>query len=155
MKKYFCILFCLVIVGCQEQSIKRPSHLIPEDKMVRILADLHTTEAQIESTISYPDTALMVYSKLEKQIWAKHDITEKQFRDTYDFYTSHLTEMDKLYEIVTDTLIAREAKYAVKSSTDAPAVSETELDSIRNKPTPLNRLRRNVNEKDIIDTENL
>lgn len=91
-----------------------PENLIPESKMVRILADIHLAEAQVESTVAYPDTALMAFAKLQKNIWKKHDVTEEQFRNTYHYYSTNIKEMDRLYEIITDTLIAREAIYATK-----------------------------------------
>lgn len=142
MKKHFCILFCLALLGCQDQKPEKPENLIPESKMVSILADIHTAEAQVESTIAYPDTALMVFSNLQKDIWKKHGITEEQFRVTYDFYVSHVPEMDKLYEIITDTLMAREANYATKESSEF----ESEPDSLRLDSTSLERTRRSIGE---------
>jgi hypothetical protein len=109
-----------------------PKNLIPESKMVRILADIHLAEAQVESTVAYPDTALMAFGKLQNNIWKKHGVTEDQFRDTYNFYSKNIKEMDRLYEIITDTLIAREAKYATKGGSDPESDEinpEIEVDS--------------------------
>jgi len=114
VKNLFCLLFCLILFSCESQQPERPDHLIPEKEFVSILADIHTAEAQIESTIAYPDTALMVFNHLQEEIWKKHGVTKYQFRETYNYYTTHVPEMDKLYEIVTDTLLAREAGYAKK-----------------------------------------
>jgi hypothetical protein len=84
--------------------------MIPQNKMVRILADIHTLEAQLETSISYPDTALMVFSKQQGEILKKYNVKPQQFRDTYKYYLNHLAEMDKLYEIVVDTLSVRESR---------------------------------------------
>lgn len=87
--------------------------MIPRDKMVQILSDIHTMEARIEHSVSYPDTALMVYSKQQDEILKKHNVEQEQFRDTYKYYLNHLAEMDKLYEIIVDTLSVRESKARV------------------------------------------
>ncbi|MDX5436284.1 MAG: DUF4296 domain-containing protein [Pontibacter sp.] len=82
--------------------------------MVRILADIHTTEATIETKVIYPDTALMVFNKEQEEIFRKHKVTKEQFEDTYDYYLENLKKMDKLYEMVVDTLVMRESKVQVK-----------------------------------------
>ena len=83
--------------------------------MVQILADVHTAEATIEQQVVYPDTALMTFNYLQRQILEKHDVKEQDFRDTYNYYLQNLKEMDKLYEIVIDTLSVRESKARAKA----------------------------------------
>lgn len=78
--------------------------------MVRILADIHTAEAVIEQSIPYPDTALMVFNKQQAEILEKHGVEQEQFRETYRYYLNNIREMDKLYEIVVDTLSVRESR---------------------------------------------
>jgi hypothetical protein len=88
--------------------------MVPQNKMVRILADIHTLEALLENSVSYPDTALMVFSKQQDEILKKYNVEPQQFRDTYKYYLNHLAEMDKLYEIVVDTLSVRESRAKVE-----------------------------------------
>ena len=78
--------------------------------MVRILADIHTTEALIEQNVMYPDTALMVFNKQQEEIFERHGVAKEDFKTTYRYYLTHLEEMDKLYEVVVDTLSVRESK---------------------------------------------
>ncbi|MBD1396314.1 DUF4296 domain-containing protein [Pontibacter sp. JH31] len=99
-----------LLFGCQQQNPQKPDNLIPEDKMVQILADIHILEAQIETRIVYPDTALMVFNKEQLRLLEKHGVEEKDFRATYKFYLENIQQMDKLYDIILDTLSVREAK---------------------------------------------
>lgn len=78
--------------------------------MVLILADIHTTEALIEQNVTYPDTALMVFNKQQAKILEKHGVEQEDFKATYRYYLTHIAEMDKLYEIVVDTLSVRESR---------------------------------------------
>ncbi|RIJ41782.1 DUF4296 domain-containing protein [Pontibacter oryzae] len=114
MKKLFCILFCLSLLGCQRQNDKKPDNLIPESKLVPILADIHMTEALIESNVIYPDTALMVFNKEQEEIFEKYGVTSESFKETYRYYLQNLTEMDALYETVVDTLSLRETKIQIR-----------------------------------------
>lgn len=85
--------------------------------MVQILADVHIAEARIENYVLYPDTALMVFNKEQKQILDNHGVAEEEFRKTYRYYLNNLAKMDKLYEIILDTLSVREAKLRATDTT--------------------------------------
>ncbi|GAB3538958.1 hypothetical protein GCM10027443_34880 [Pontibacter brevis] len=93
--------------------------MIPQPKMVRILADIHTVEAVIEQHIAYPDTALMVFNKQQAEILEKHGVQQEDFKATYQYYLNHVAEMDKLYEIVVDTLSVRESKIKAEQGVQA------------------------------------
>lgn len=78
--------------------------------MVQILADIHLAEARVENRVAYPDTALMTFNRAHSEILEQHGVSKEQFRETYDFYLQNLQQMDKLYEIIVDTLSTRETK---------------------------------------------
>nr|WP_255709838.1 DUF4296 domain-containing protein [Pontibacter harenae] len=99
------------MLSCTKQKTQRPDNLIPEEKMVRIMADVHTVEALVEAKQLYPDTALMTYNRAKREILEKHEVSEEKFRATYTYYLENVDQMDKLYEIIIDTLSVREAKF--------------------------------------------
>ncbi|CAM3597072.1 DUF4296 domain-containing protein [Pontibacter korlensis] len=86
--------------------------------MVSILADIHTIEALIETKVVYPDTALMIFNQEQQEIFEKYDVTQQQFKDSYNYYLKNLAEMDALYETVVDTLSMRETKAQIKSGSN-------------------------------------
>jgi len=99
---------------------------------VRILADIHTAEAQVERTVIYPDTAMMVFNYAQQQLLQQHGVTEEEFRTTYRYYLNHLQEMDALYETVIDTLSVREAKArAAQGTPTVPAPAEGEQSALQ------------------------
>jgi hypothetical protein len=120
VKRLFCILFCLSLLGCTQNKSKVPDNLVQENEMVQILADIHTAEARVENNVVYPDTAMMAFNYLQSQILKKHGVTQKQFERTYRYYLNHLEEMDKLYEVIVDTLSLRESKAALIPDTISP-----------------------------------
>ncbi|WP_243409455.1 DUF4296 domain-containing protein [Pontibacter virosus] len=119
MKRILYLLSFVVLAGCGQSAEKRPADLLPEQKMVQILADVHIAEARIENHVLYPDTALMVFNKEQMQILSQHGVDEEEFRKTYRYYLNNLPQMDKLYEIILDTLSVREAKLRSTDTTGA------------------------------------
>ncbi|QCR24903.1 hypothetical protein C1N53_04875 [Pontibacter sp. SGAir0037] len=95
--------------------------------MVQILADIHTVEARIENRVSYPDTSLMVFNKEQSKVLEQHDVTLEQFKETYQFYLDNVKQMDKLYEVIIDTLSAREVKARTSYQPNQLKVEGTEL----------------------------
>lgn len=120
MKKLFFLLLGLIALGCGQQQPQRPDNLLPQDKMVQILADIHTAEALIEQKAVYPDTALLSFNYAEKKIFERYNVTEQDFRQTYRFYSDNVREMDKLYEVVIDTLSMRETKAKAQGTATNP-----------------------------------
>ncbi len=83
--------------------------------MIRILADVHTAEARVERALTYPDTALMTFNHYQKEILNQHEVSEEQFRSTYRYYLENIAEMDRLYEVIIDTLSIRESRAQVRA----------------------------------------
>ncbi|TXK45320.1 DUF4296 domain-containing protein [Pontibacter qinzhouensis] len=90
--------------------------------MVRILADVHTAEARVERSLAYPDTALMTFNHYQNEILDKHEVTEEQFRATYRYYLENIPEMDRLYEVIIDTLSVRESLAQARADSAAKQV---------------------------------
>ena len=127
MNRLFRLIFCLCLLSCQQQPDDLPTNMVPQQTMVRILADIHTAEALIERNVSYPDTAQVIYAEEHAEILEKYGVEQGAFRETYEYYLTNLEEMDKLYEVVVDTLSVRESlAEAVKAKADsANAVKPT------------------------------
>lgn len=94
--------------------------MVPREKMVQILADVHTREAQIERAVVYPDTALMIFNREKKLILENYGVSEQQFKDTYKYYLDNVEAMDKLYETIIDTLSVRETKLKAANGSTEP-----------------------------------
>ncbi len=78
--------------------------------MTSILVDIHVAEAQVEHMGLMADTSLVYFKKLQQDIFKKHKITQKDFYNSYDYYTDNVSELDKIYERVVDSLSVREVQ---------------------------------------------
>ena len=110
VKKLF-LAFCFVgLLGCGDKKAKLPAGLLPPDKITSILADIHIAESRVELMHVSPDTANVVFRRLELDIFKKHKVSEPEFTKTYNYYLEHIGALDKVYEGLVDTLTMREVR---------------------------------------------
>jgi hypothetical protein len=114
VKKRLCLLLLpLVLLACTPEP-EKPQDLISEEKMTRIMIDVHLTEAAIGRTIQNYDTSRVAYREAHKRILKRHAVSDSAFKHSYDFYLANPATLDKIYEDVLDSLSLREAKLTAK-----------------------------------------
>ncbi|WP_240686613.1 DUF4296 domain-containing protein [Algoriphagus formosus] len=102
-------LFLLAILfACESQE--KPKHILPENKMVEVLVDIHLQEGIASALpISY-DSSQVLYTLLEKEIFLKHGVTDSVFTESMRYYLQYPQKMDELYTQVIDSLVVKESK---------------------------------------------
>ena len=88
--------------------------------MTSMLVDLHVAEAQVDRMGVVTDTAAMYYKKAQQEIFNKNKVTEKQFYKSYDYYLHNVSEMDKIYAKVIDSLSLKEVQATNDTSVTRP-----------------------------------
>ena len=141
MKKLFLAFSLIGLLSCgDEENVKVPKDLLPPAKLTSILADIHLAESRVEQMRVSPDTANVVFKRLQTEIFNKHKVSEKEFSKTYDFYLNHISELDKIYEGLVDTLGMREIKISSTSPADTTGSSESKKEKMR-------KLRKQMQER--------
>lgn len=96
----------LLLFSCNNQDV--PEHLLSEDKMVSVLADIHLTEGIASAMpVSY-DSSQVLYTLLEKDVFVKHQVSDSLFIESMRYYLQYPDIMDKIYARVVDTLVVWE-----------------------------------------------
>lgn len=92
-------LLALALISCS----KTPEHVINEDDMASLMADIHKAEALIEdeSKVTYNDTMKLT---LRQSIFMKHNVTQAQFDTSLIWYSHHLDVYNKVYDDVLENL---------------------------------------------------
>ncbi len=79
--------------------------------MADILADIHVAEARVGNLhLKSSDSSLLVYEKLEKDIWKRHRVDTLKYKESYAYYVSHPKIMVRIYEKVTSRLDTMEKR---------------------------------------------
>jgi hypothetical protein len=120
VKKSFLILLVgLLIQACTSPVDPAPADLIPEKKMTAILVDIHIAESRIENMGLPYDSAAVYYQNLQKEIFKKHQVAPEKFFRSYDYYVTNVSELDKIYEKVVDSLSVKEVEASAAPATPA------------------------------------
>src|SRR5436190_1246718 len=107
MMKYFLIaIACISIISCGGD--KRPSGVLSPEKMQLVLwdyirADAFTTDYLSKDSLKNLNVENV---KMQKEIFARHKITEDIFYKSYAYYEAHPEEM----RIMLDSMIARKRR---------------------------------------------
>jgi hypothetical protein len=107
MKKVIPILlFVLVfaVVACDKPIIPKPDHLIKQDQMIDMLADMHLAEAtqlkfRNDSVRKFAASVDYYYSVL-----AKYDVPDSVFEKSFVYYASEPKNFEKMYRKVMNQL---------------------------------------------------
>lgn len=111
------ISFVLMLAACS----KTPEHVISEDNMAALMADMYKAEAMMddEANSYYNDSVKMV---LRQSVMLKHGITQEQFDTSLIWYAHNLEVYDKVYEDVIERL---DDEYRELAKNDFTSVATT------------------------------
>lgn len=100
----------LAVPACQRpEEAPIPADLLPREKLIPLLADLHVLEARLESSRLTPDSARALFLAQQKDLLWKREISDSVFQRSYRYYSIHGKDLNDIYGAVVDTLRRREA----------------------------------------------
>ena len=98
----------LLIASCSME--KAQEDILPKDELVTIMIEFYLAESRL-SKLSIPqDSATKLFIPFEESVLKKYGVTDSILNKTYQYYFDHSNEMEKIYEIVLDSLSLRERK---------------------------------------------
>lgn len=122
------LLASLLLAGpaCQTpETAPQPADLLPKEKMITLLADLHVLEAQVESSRLPADSGRALYQARHKDLLWRRNVSDSAFQRSYRYYGIHGKDLFDIYGAVIDTLQRRAARLApaipVPPASPAPA----------------------------------
>lgn len=116
----------LALPACQRpEEPPRPADLLPKERMVLLLADLHLLEARVENSRLPPDSSRALYLTQQKDLLWKRAVSDSAFQRSYRYYGIHGKDLDDIYGAVIDTLGRREAKLKTLPTVSPPTPAPT------------------------------
>lgn len=101
-----CLGALLIIAACQqEEMIQKPNGLLPEDKMISFLVDMHIAEAKMGYVqVNDRDSLEIIFRNYEKALFEKHQINDSAYYRSYEYYLADMEKMHEIYSAVVDSL---------------------------------------------------
>lgn len=131
MRHLLSIAMLLLLVAVSTGCRKTPSHVIPEDKMAEIMADINIGNAIVEAEHGQyrTDSSRMV---LMQSIYARHGVDAAQVDTSLVWYGHNIEKYVKVCEKAEEILTARidRAEQAVGKSASAPQLTNLDGDSV-------------------------
>jgi hypothetical protein len=105
-RKHLLFLAFLLLVACQQQ--KKKVKLIPKDKFIEVLTDIHLADG-----VSFSGNFLGKYHRIDslnysQYIFEKNGVTRAQYDTTMAYYTAHAEKFNKIYDEVIANLTKME-----------------------------------------------
>lgn len=88
-----------------------PAQLLPRERLVGLLIDLHIAESRVEASGLPPDSARALYRQQTKDLYWRHETDEPTLRQSITYYAIHGKDLEEIYAAVTDSLAARQARW--------------------------------------------
>jgi hypothetical protein len=115
MRNIFIILLFILIalVSCEEPPVEKPKHLIKENKMIDMMADVHLAQATFtnrhnaDSLIKHTTATDFYYSVLNK-----YHVPDSVFEKSFIYYASSPKKFEKMYRKVMNKLSEMEQEYS-------------------------------------------
>ena len=102
--KIFLLTFLLTACGSDD----KPENLIPEDKMAKVLSEIHILEAQINNLhFQHEDSSVFVYQKKRFELMKTFKLDTATFRVSLKYYLLNPDKMKEIYSGVKKNLEAK------------------------------------------------
>lgn len=109
-------------------------NVISKSAMSEILVEQHVLESKVLLLKLRTDSMTKVYNTLEKEIFEKHGIDKEQYEKSYQYYMTKPEVMDKIYEIVVDSLNVLDQQATLDEEEEKRREREEKAAAKKNKP---------------------
>jgi len=91
-------------------SSSEQGEIMPANKMINYLIDLHIAEAQIQNLRLKKDSSDYVFKIYEKHMLDKNELSDSLFIRSYNYYLKKPDQLEAIYEAVVDSISVRKSK---------------------------------------------
>lgn len=102
-------LFILLCLSVFVECTRIPEEVIPPEKMIGILADIHLTEAIVNQEQLKFKLQMDSLSGYYEYVYKKHNFTKETFRQSLTFYSKHPELLHEIYPQVIANLQKRDS----------------------------------------------
>jgi len=94
--------------------MKEPANIIPTEKMINLITDMHIAEALIVQHQSHGQNVPYYTALYFKTILKKYNITRKDFYENMEYYAYDSKKMEGIYTEVITNLTKKQTEISLK-----------------------------------------
>ena len=106
MKRLLGILILVILQSCNSElhGLEKPQNLISRDEMIGLMTDMLILEGHIQTTYSTVNRYYKVMTASGRYYLKSKNVTEKQYEDSFVYYTSTHKEYKLMLDEVMENL---------------------------------------------------
>ena len=131
--RFYKILFSLLLlflIACHHDAAA-PDNLIEEDQFIPLLVDVHLADGYLSSKSQMPESLSYRGNGLYSAIFKKHQVDSVQFKKSYQYYSVHLEQMNRIYKAVVEKLTAKNDSITKKLAAEEMKRQRHAADSVK------------------------
>lgn len=112
------LLFFLILIfvfGCSKKEDAAKEGVLSQEQLSSLLIDIYIAEAVADNLPLLKDSAMTYFLPFEQKLLKEKNIGDSTLKKTYTYYLSHPKELEKVYEVVIDSLTVREQRTNIKN----------------------------------------
>lgn len=106
------LLSIALLFGCHKKGDNVPDGILPKEKMVAVMIDIHIARAAFDFSVIQGDSLNRV--AYYDYIYKIHNVPKEQFIKSFNYYTEHPELMQKVYQEVIIELSKKLAEETVE-----------------------------------------
>ena len=123
MSRILLVIAAIFLLASCGQEIKDPDNIISEEKLQKVLFDIHLADATL-NVMNYNDS-IYGQSNYYQQVLTQNNITSQDFDISMRYYSKDPKRLEKIYDGVLSKLIIKEGEITNEMSND-------KVDSLKN-----------------------
>lgn len=84
-----------------------------EKQLADLMVEIYTGEARMTNLSLLNDSAIKLFRPFEEALFQKRGIPDSIMKVTFRYYVEHPVELERVYDVVIDTLSLREKKAGI------------------------------------------
>jgi Domain of unknown function (DUF4296) len=139
-------LLTFLLTACSSDD--KPKNLIPQDKMAKILSEIHILEAQINNLhFQHQDSSVYIYQKKRFEIMKTFELDTTSFKVSLKYYLLNPDKMKDIYVEVKKLLEAKKKVIEAKK-----AIEDKKKKLIEDKKILEDKKKGIIGKKNVIDS---
>lgn len=109
----FFLCVSVFLLSCSKKEEQIPAGIIPKEKMVQVMVDVHLAEARLQMNMAI-DNSFVTKQSYYKFIFQKYKISYADLSTSYNYYSAHPEVFSKIYDEVITELSKKQAEASKK-----------------------------------------
>lgn len=124
MRLFIYIFLLITLFGCGGSSEKEVE-LIPKDKFIEVLVDVHLGDAYLSAVKYDHNDEMYIPENFYPNVLEKHGVSREQFDKTLMYYAEDQKQLIKIYDQVLNKLSEKQASATQERQNNPEPVKDT------------------------------